>query len=523
MTQDVAATVWNMDYDKLRSLWAIAAYHAGRTPDAVAMEYEGRTTTYAQWAARAGAMDMALRNYAPAQGTRIAYLGKNCDHYFSLVAGTSRAGLVLVPLNWRLAPAEWQFILEDAEVQLLIHDEHMAEEATALATALPHLPVVLIDDLGADGAQAAQEMAPPRDDPDEVVLQMYTSGTTGKPKGAMLSNWNLIAQRKPGYMQKMDWYQTDSDVTLVISPIAHVAGTAFASWQLYAGGRIVIAREFSPASTVALINQTGVNFVLFVPSMLQMLLDYLDESGKRLAGLRYIAYGASPMPDAVLARAQAMLPARYVQMYGMTEAGGIATALGPEYHEGDVRPKLRSAGLPFPGGEVAIVDNDGHFLSAEEPGEVVVRSEQVMKGYWKRPDATAEAMLPGGWIRSGDVGRLDEDGFLYVLDRVKDMIISGGENVYPAEVENLLFTHPAIRTAAVIGRPHERWVEEVVAVVVLKSGATLGLEELRSWARGKIAGFKIPRALAIVDALPLSPNGKVLRRQLREMDLPFTS
>ena len=519
MQETDTATVWTMDHDTVRTLWSIAAYHAARTPDAVAMEYETRTTTYAQWAARALAMDAALRALAPQPGTRVAYLGKNCDLYFSLLAAVSRAGLVLVPLNWRLAPGEWQFILEDAEVGLLLHDSYLAEEAAGLVGLVPGLTTALIDDFGT--AAPAQEW-PARDDPDAVAVQMYTSGTTGRPKGAMLSNWNILAQRKPGYVQKAAWYQTEQDTTLVISPIAHVAGTAFATWQLYAGGRIVIAREFAPADTVALINRTGITFALFVPSMLQMLLDYLDESGERVNSLRYIAYGASPMPEAILARAQAMIPARYVQMYGMTEAGGVATALGPEYHEGDHRPKLRSAGRPFPGGEVAIVDPQGHFLPAGTEGEVVVRSEQVMKGYWKRPDATAEAMLPGGWFRSGDMGRMDEDGFLYVFDRVKDMIITGGENVYPAEVENLLFTHPAIRSAAVIGRPHDKWVEEVVAVVVLEPGVTLTLEELREWARGKIAGFKIPRALSIVDALPMNPSGKVLRRHLRDADLPFS-
>ena len=359
----------------------------------------------------------------------------------------------------------------------------------------------------------------PRDDPDAVVVQMYTSGTTGRPKGAMLSNWNVIAQRAPGYRQGVSWYQSDEDVTLVLSPVAHIAGTGIALWNLYPGGKIVIAREFNPADTVRLMNETGVTMALFVPSALQMLLDYLEESGETVKAIKYIAYGASPMPEAILARAQAMLPARYIQMYGMTEAAGTATALGPDEHEGEQRPKLRSAGRPFPGGELAIVDAAGNFLPVDQPGEIVVRSAQVMKGYWKRPEASAEAMLPGGWFRSGDMGRIDADGYLFVFDRVKDMIISGGENIYPAEVENLLFGHPAIRNAAVIGRPSAKWVEEVVAVVTLEPGATLTLDELREWARGKIAGFKIPRALAIVDALPLNASGKVLRRELRDATL----
>lgn len=518
MTEQERPTVWDMDHDRVRTLWAIADYHARRTPDRTAMEYDGRRTSYAQYAARAEAMDAALRATGAQPGARIAYLGKNCDLYFCLLAATSRAGLVLVPLNWRLAPDEWQFIIEDAEVGFLVHDDVFAGEAEEQARRAPALALARIEDLGAASPGAAPE--PPRDDPDAVAVQMYTSGTTGRPKGAMLSNWNLLAQRKPGYDGRHDWYQTEEDATLVISPIAHVAGTAFATWNLYAGGRIVIAREFHPADTVSLINRTGVTFTLFVPSMLQMLLDHLDASAERVNSLRYVAYGASPMPEAILARAQAMLPARFVQMYGMTEAGGIATALGPEHHEGGERPKLRSAGLPFPGGEVAIVDAAGNFLPAGAEGEVVVRSGQIMKGYWKQPEATAAAMVPGGWFRSGDMGRKDEDGFLYVFDRVKDMIITGGENVYPAEVENLLFGHPAIRNVAVIGRPSEKWVEEVAAVVVLEPGASLTLDELREWARGRIAGFKIPRALAIVEELPMNASGKVLRRHLRDARLP---
>ncbi len=512
--------VWTIDHARLQTLWSIADYHRDRRPDAVAMEYEDRRTTYRQWAQRAEGMDSALRATGAGPGARIAYLGKNCDLYFALLAAISRAGMVLVPLNWRLAQDEWDFILRDAEVALLLHDEYLAAEAQALGQRISGLAVHPLGPFGVERLSAPERR---RDDPGVVALQMYTSGTTGRPKGAMLTNRNVLAQRKPGYDRKEEWYQTERDATLVISPVAHIAGTGFAVWQLYAGGRIVIASEFAPSATTHLINDAGVTYALFVPSMLQMLLDYLDTSGESVNGLRYIAYGASPMPEAILARAQAMLPVRYVQMYGMTETGGVATALSPQHHIGEDRPKLRSAGVPFPGGEVAIVDPAGSFLASGMEGEVVVRSDQVMQGYWKRPEATAEAMLPGGWFRTGDMGRMDEDGFLYVFDRVKDMIITGGENVYPAEVENLLFTHPAIRSAAVIGRPHEKWVEEIVAVVVLEAGASLSLDELRAWARGRIAGFKIPRVLQIVDALPMNASGKVLRRELRSADLAIPS
>jgi long-chain acyl-CoA synthetase len=516
MTAEETPSVRNMDHDRIRTLWAIAAYHAGRTPDAVAMDYQGRSTSYAQMAARAEAMDAALRADGALPGERIAYLGKNCDLYFPLLFAASRGGFVLVPLNWRLAPDEWTFILEDAGVKRLIHDDDFAAAAAEQARRIAGLELLRIDDLG---TQTATTPEPPRDDPAAVAVQMYTSGTTGRPKGAMLTNWNVIAQRAIGYRQKVDWYNTDQDVTLLLSPVAHIAGTGFGLFGLYPGGRVVIAREFDPAETVRLMNETGVTIALFVPSSLQMLLDYLEASGERINALRLIAYGASPMPEAILARAQAMLPAGFVQMYGMTEAAGVASALAPEFHIGADRPKLRSAGRAWPGGAVGIVNAEGTFLQPGEEGEIAVRSEQVMKGYWKRPEATAEVMMPGGWFRTGDMGRMDEDGFLTVFDRVKDMIITGGENVYPAEVENLLFTHPAIRDAAVIGRPSEKWVEEVAAVVTLQPGATLTLAELREWARGKIAGFKIPRALAIIDELPRNAGGKVLRRELRDAKL----
>lgn len=516
MSDGARPSVWNMDHDQVRTLWSIVDYHARRTPDRIAMEYDGRLTSYADMAARAEAIDAALRATGAQTGARISYLGKNCDLYFTLVAAISRAGMVLVPLNWRLAPDEWQFIMEDAGVSLLIHDAWLAEEAAEQARRVGGLSLADIEELGTGPGHPVE---PARDDPDAVAMQMYTSGTTGRPKGAMLSNWNILAQRKPGYAQREEWYQTDEDVTLVQSPVAHIAGTGFGLWNIYVGGGIVITREFDPAQTVRLINRTGITYALFVPSMLQIMLDYLEASGESISGLRYIAYGASPMPEALLARAQEKLPARYVQMYGMTETAGVATALAPQHHIGTDRPKLRSAGIPYPGGEVAIVDAAGTFLAPGQEGEVVIRSAQVMQGYWNKPDATAEVMLPGGWFRTGDVGRMDEDGFLYVFDRVKDMIISGGENVYPAEVENLLFTHPAIHSAAVVGRPHDKWIEEIVAVVVLEPGASLTLDELREWARGKIAGFKIPRALHIVDALPMNASGKVLRRQLRSANL----
>ncbi|WP_157219379.1 AMP-binding protein [Flavisphingomonas formosensis] len=496
-----------IDHDRLRTLWDVLAWHAQATPDAVALDFEGRQTGYAALRNASSGLAGALAREGVRRGERVAYLGKNSDVYFVLLYALARLGAVLVPLNWRLAKEEWEFILADSGAVALFSDESFADAARALRADARLLGWARHDPALADA---------PLPDADDIVFQVYTSGTTGRPKGAMLSHRNMLALRAPGYRAGLPWFPGRTDTTLAILPVAHIAGTAYALFGLYGGGRIVIGREFSPALTLELIARQHVSHMLLAPAAMRQILDHPAAGATDLSSLRVITYGASPIPEELLRRALATFGCGFVQMYGMSEAAGGVVALSPEDHLSGIADRLRSAGRAMPGVEVAILDEAGRIAPTGGPGEILIRSAAVMPGYWRLPEATAAAITPEGWLRTGDVGRIDAEGYVYVLDRTKDMIVSGGENIYPAEVENAIFGHPDVADVAVIGVPSQCWGEEVMAIVVPREGSAPTLETIAAWARQRIAGFKVPRQLALVAELPRNAGQKVLRRELRE-------
>ncbi len=507
-----------LDFARLRTLPGLLAYHAETRPDAVALEFEARKTAYSALNLRTTAIAGWLRQAGITPGTRIAYLGKNSDRYFELLFGAAKAGAVLVPLNWRLTSTEWTFILRDAGASHLFADTNFEEQAITLAQALA-IPAISLDredhwhaltNPGEDCDSA------PDVQPDDVVVQIYTSGTTGTPKGAMLTHKNLLALREPGLRAGLAWFPRAEDTSLVAMPVAHIAGTAYALFGLHTGGRLVITGEFDAGRVLALLSSSSATHMLLAPAALRMLVEHPDAPSTNLSGFRYLTYGGSPISLSLLESALALLGCGFVQMYGMTEASGGVCALAPEDHHAEPRERLLSAGCAMPGAELAVADRDGKHLALGSVGEVVVRSAAVMAGYWHLPEATAEAIDARGWLRTGDIGFLDENGYLYIRDRAKDTIVSGGENVYPAEVENLLASHPDIADAAVIGIPSERWGEEVKAVVVVRPGRTLDTDALIAWAKERIAPFKAPKSVDIVTELPRNAGGKVLRRLLRE-------
>ncbi len=500
-----------IDHDRLKTIWDVLAYHAEQRPDAVALKFEGRSTSYSALAHAAEGMAHRLELDGIGRGDRIAYLGKNSDRYFALLYAVARIGAVLVPLNWRLAPDEWGFILRDAGVVALFNDEAFGAPAALLAMDAGLAGTALIPDVAGEGRPAACLPAA-----DDVVFQVYTSGTTGRPKGAMLTHRNMLALRAPGYRAGLHWFPGATDTSLVILPVAHIAGTAYALFGLYGGGRVVIAREFDPALALALLEGEAISHVLLAPAAMRMILDDPKAESTDFSRLRFITYGASPIPEALLRRALDRFSCGFIQMYGMTEAAGGVVALSPADHDGVDATLLRSAGRAMPGVEIAILDDAGEPLPIGQTGEIAVKSDAVMPGYWGLPDATAQTILPGGWLRSGDVGRMDAQGYLFVLDRTKEMIVSGGENIYPAEVENAIFGHPDVADVAVIGVPSARWGEEVMAIVVPRPGCSPNLESVAGWARARIAAFKVPRQLALIDELPRNAGNKVLRRLLRE-------
>lgn len=495
----------------MQTLGGVIAEHVRRAPDATALWFEGRETSYALLQARAGEMADHLATRGVGAGDRIGYLGKNSDAYFVLLMALAALRAVLVPINWRLSAEEWRFIGSDSGTRLLFTDREFLDRATILASALHIPPPELLCDMAGQGGAARRDESVP----DDVVVQIYTSGTTGRPKGALLTHRNLLALRSPGYRAGLAWFPGGTDSSLLVLPVSHIAGTAYGLFGLYGGGRVVITREFDAGVALRLIEEQRATHMLLAPAALQIMLEHSALPERDLSSLKYLTYGASPIPEALLDRAITVLSCGFVQMYGMTEASGGVVALSPEDHvERDPR-RLRSAGRAMPGAEIAVADVEGRHLSRGETGELLVRSAAVMKGYWNRPEGTAETIDADGWLRTGDIGMIDGDGYVFVLDRAKDMIISGGENIYPAEVENVLFGHPDIAEVAVFGAPSERWGEEPVAAVVMRERRTPDADALAAWCDGKIARFKIPKRYHVVAELPRNAGNKVLRRELR--------
>ncbi|MBB3862144.1 long-chain acyl-CoA synthetase [Novosphingobium hassiacum] len=504
-----------LDHERMTTVWSVLSCHAEQTPDQVATLFEGRSTTYRELSGQAAAVAAALVGQGHNSGDRIGYLGKNSDYYFALFFAVARLGCVLVPLNWRLSEDELAYIVADSEMACLFSDAEFAALAARLvgARGLPHrlLDRAMLEDRSDGAALPAYGV-----DPQAVVFQVYTSGTTGRPKGAMLTNRNMLALREPGYRAGLDWFPTPGCTIGQVLPVAHIAGTAYALFGFYAGARVVITREFEAGALPGLIAREGISHILLAPAAMQLMLEHPESASADYSSLAYITYGAAPIPEALLRQAIARIGCGFVQMYGMSEAAGGVVALQPADHTSGVPGRLRSAGTAMPGAEIGIVDDDWNLLGADSTGEIVVRSGSVMPGYWKRPDANAEVFGPDGWMRTGDIGRIDADGYLYVLDRAKDMIISGGENVYPAEVENAIFGHPDVADVAVVGAPSARWGEEVVALIVPREGTSPDLASVLAWLDGKLARFKLPKQVVLAQSLPRNAGNKLLRRVLRE-------
>jgi acyl-CoA synthetase (AMP-forming)/AMP-acid ligase II len=349
-------------------------------------------------------------------------------------------------------------------------------------------------------------------EPDDVAIVMYSSGTTGRPKGVALTQTNVIAHTVNGFA---GWEQEEGDKNLVAMPLFHVAGSSYIQYGLYSGSPSIMTRDVDGASLAGGILK-GANRTFLVPAVLAKVLESGDDAVKLFSALKTYAYGASPMPLPLLRSAlQAWPDTDFIQAYGLTEVCGVISRLMPEDHRGDNEERLSSAGTLVPGAEVRVVDPDSlEDKPVGEQGELWFRSLQLMKGYLNRPDATDEAITEDGWFRTGDIGRVDEDGYIFVEDRLKDMIITGGENVYSIEVERVLAEHPAVAEVAVIGVPDEKWGEAVKAVVALEGEVSEG--DLIAWAAERLAKYKCPKTVDVVDALPRNPTGKIMKKDLRK-------
>lgn len=505
----------------IETLADISRVYARLTPQRRALEFEGRSTTYGELDARASQVARALLADGVRPGDRIAHLGKNTDFYVELLLGAAKAGAVMTPVNWRLAPREWLYIINDCDAKMLFVGPELSGAVEAAAGELQVKQVIGMESPYQGRSYCEWRDAQPAEDPQVSIaklaaaLQLYTSGTTGHPKGAVLSNSNLCGMPQASSIYEWSRWHAN-DVSLVAMPCFHIGGTGWAILGLMHGAQNVVAREFDPAKVLDYIETWRITKLFLVPAAMQVIVRLPKARQVDYSQLKYLMYGASPMPLALLRECMDVFGCGFVQLYGMTETTGSVTALGPEDHDPAGNPKMSSAGKALPGVEIVILDADGARLPPGKVGEVAVRSLTNMQGYWKLHQATAKTIDTDNWLRTGDAGYLDEQGYLYIYDRVKDMIISGGENIYPAEVENAIYGHPDVGEVAVIGIPSERWGEEVKAVVALEPGKQRDPDSIIAWARERIASYKVPKTIDFIEALPRNASGKILRRQLRE-------
>ena len=494
-----------------------------RHPDKIATVTGSRRQTYRQLVDRVARTASALRALGLQPGERLSALALNSDRMIELLLAGAWAGLVINPINTRWTPAEVAYALNDCGASALAVDDGLMATAQTLTDALPALRLRMY--MGENQVpagylplEAQLAAAVPMDDvrsaPDTLAAIVYTGGTTGFPKGVMLSHGNLWAALV-GRMAEVS--SPPHYVTLLTSPMFHVAGLGRMLGQMVVGGTCVTVPAFAPQPVVEIMAREGVNDLVIVPSMLQMLLDTPGFDPQGLPRLERIVWGAAPITLPLLRRAlQAFPDVDFIHVYGMTETSAAVSTLpisrDPAFLSSE---RIRSAGQAGVSAEIRIADAEGKELPAGTHGEILVRGPAVMQGYWGREEDTRKA-LAGGWLHTGDGGTMDAHGYLYVIDRIKDMVITGGENVYPAEVESTLTSHPAVSMCAVIGVPHEKWGEAVHAIVVLKPGAQASAEAISAHCHERISGYKCPKSYEFRDKLPLTAAGKVQKTELRK-------
>jgi len=454
---------------------------------------------------------------------RVVFLEKNSIAHFELAFGAALLNAVSVDVNWRLAPPEVEYIVNNAEAKVLVVGQDFVPIAEAIADKLTTVTTILV--IGGHPKYAdwnewllSQKTGDPGEvqSLDDISFQLYSSGTTGLPKGVLLDNNNLLALAP---MIKSIWDLDENSINMAAMPLFHIGGGGWAMAGMMQGCTTIIVREMNPAAVLDLIVEKRITHAFLVPAVLAFMNIIPGAEDKDYSSLQVLVYGASPISEAVLTKSVEMFKCKFWQAYGLTETTGGVINLSPADHDlnSPNKHRLRSCGTPGPGVEIRIVNNDTNTDCATgEVGEIWIRSAQVMAGYWKNPEETAKAITPDKWFKSGDAGYIDADGYVYIHDRVKDMIVSGGENVYPAEVENVLMSHPGIADVAVIGIPHEKWGETALAVVVRAQGTEATEEDIIAFSQERLAKFKCPTQVAWIDVLPRNPSGKVLKKDLRE-------
>lgn len=500
------------------------AYWAEQTPDAEAVTYGPRTFTWAQWDERVRRAASGLHDLGVGRGDVVAFLDKNHPACVEVTLAAGAIGAAHAIVNWRSAPDEIEYAVNDCGATVLFVGTELmpaVESVRERLASVEHVVEVTPDGAEGDAYEAllarSEPLAgrPEGTSPSDVCLVMYSSGTTGRPKGVMLTHENLVHHTLAAHD---GWAFGPGDKNLVAMPLFHVGGTSYVMFGIHDGVPSVMTREPDGLSLAGAI-MAGANRTFLVPAVLAQVLQAGEDAIKLFGALKTFCYGAAPMPTNLLRTALEAWPdTEFIHVYGLTEVCGVATHLMSDEHRDPGHPeRLVSAGQPVPGMEVRIVDPESLAdVPVGQSGEIWLRSPQLMKGFLGKPEATAEVITGDGWFRTGDIGKVDDEGFVYVHDRLKDMIITGGENVYSPEVERVLSEHPAVLECAVVGVPDETWGETVRAVVALREGSSATEQELIDHCRASLAKFKCPTSVRFVDALPRNPTGKILKRELRD-------
>jgi len=503
-------------------------YYARIHPNAFFARCGNQSLTFGEANKEANRLANLLISQGLQRGDRFAYLSKNSLEMSILYHAASKMGAVPVPLNYRLAPAEWAYIINDAGAKLLFAHKDLAAAAETVRSDLKTIATCFAiattpppgwqDYAKALSSQDSANLPDHGVTSDSPLYQMYTSGTTGRPKGAILTHGNILANLEQ-MRNVISTRMGAGDKILLAAPLYHAAGTMLALHGVHSGAGLVIHEDFVPSNVVDSLANDGITTSMLVPAMIQACLVMVPDAKSRdYSTLKAMVYGASPIAEETLRGAIDTFQCDFYQGFGMTETTSSVVYLNAQDHKRalDDKPELLlAAGRAIPGTHIRIVDDEDNDVPVGEVGEIIARGPQIMQGYWNMEEATAEA-LRDGWMHTGDAARMDEEGYVYIQDRIKDMIVSGGENVYPREVENALFEHPQVTDAAVFGIPSEKFGEDVMATVVLKAGASLSEQDIIEFCRTKLGGFKIPRKVDFMPELPRNASGKVLKKDLRE-------
>ena len=509
-----------IDLEGVTNVADVVRAQARKRGGETALIQDGRRVSFAEIDADSSRLAQRWLGDGLRRQERVAYLARNAGHFFTFAFGAAKAGAALAPINFRLAAPEIGYIVGDSGARWFCVGPEFAEVAECAVATLQVKPILIALGFDRPGFVRHEQWigdAPARDPllplaEDDDLIQLYTSGTTGLPKGVRLTHGNYLAafrlaQTAPGLAYE------PGEIVLGAMPFFHVAGVNIGLIAMASGACTAIVRDLLPAAVLDLIAREKVNHAFVAPAILLMLMSAPEMANADLTSMRTLAYGASPIAEDLLVRAKARFGCAFVQFYGMTETTGAGTLLADAAHE-PALGKLRSCGKAWTGVELKIIDGAGREVEVGEIGEIVIRAPIVMRGYWNQPEATAQS-LRDGWMHTGDAAYRDAEGYVFIYDRLKDMIVTGGENVYPAEVENAIFGHPDVADVAVIGVPDETWGEAVKAVVVLKPGAAPDAAGIIAWARERIAGYKAPKSVDFVAAIPRNITGKILRREIR--------